>query len=88
MDVNYKLQICNWILNIIQTWMPIEEETHHWDERLKLVMWNMIETKINNPNMYLLIHDLIASFSAYQLTKIALEQSMHLAKVGNNNLSI
>jgi hypothetical protein len=51
-------------------------------------MWNMIETKINNPNMYLLIHDLIASFSAYQLTKIALEQSMHLAKVGNNNLSI
>ncbi len=55
---------------------------------LKLVMQNMIETKINNPNMYLLIHDLIASFNACQLTKIALEQSMHLAKVGNNNLSI
>jgi hypothetical protein len=48
----------------------------------------MIETKINDLNMYLLIRDLIASFNAYQLTKIALEQSMHLVEVGNNNLSI
>jgi hypothetical protein len=48
----------------------------------------MIETKINDPNMYLLIHDLIASFNVDQLTKIALEQNMHLVKIGNNNLSI
>ncbi len=51
-------------------------------------MQNRIETKINNPNIYLLIHDLIASFNPNQLTKIALEQSMHLVKVGNNNLNI
>jgi hypothetical protein len=48
----------------------------------------MIETKINDPNMYLLIHYLIASFNVDQLIKIALEQNMHLVKVGNNNLSI
>jgi hypothetical protein len=44
-------------------------------------MQNMIETKINNPNMYLLIHDLIASFNPDQLTRIALEQSMHLVRL-------
>jgi hypothetical protein len=48
---------------------------------VKLVMQNMIETKINNPNMYLLIHDLIASFNPDQLTRIALEQSMHLVRL-------
>jgi hypothetical protein len=29
MDVNYKLQICNWILDIIQAWMPTKKKTHH-----------------------------------------------------------
>jgi hypothetical protein len=48
----------------------------------------MTKTKINDPNVYLLIHDFLASFNAYQLTKIALKQSMSLVKVGNNNLSI
>ncbi len=66
----------------------------HWKRdtslrrNVKLIMRNMIETKINDSNMYLLIHDLIASFNVDQLTKIALEQNMHLIKVGNNNLSI